>query len=149
MLKQGKPRSSKGLATFCARIADDKIAKNILILDLKTIDMSPSEYFVICTSDSVTQVRAISDEIYSKSKEVKIQTPKVEGMDTANWVIMDFFDVVVHIMTKEAREFYQLERLWGDSDFYSIDEAGKPVKLKDYKPDFSQVIESGEMIHHI
>ncbi len=131
MAVTGKPRSSKGLATFCAKVADDKIAKDILILDLTSIDTAPADFFVICTCESQPQVSAVVWEINRRIKESDIQYPKIEGMDAMEWVLMDFFDVVVHIFLKAPRNFYQLEKLWGDGTFYELSDAGRLKKLKD------------------
>jgi ribosome-associated protein len=125
--KIGRPRSTKGLAVFCARLADSKLAGDILILGLNDIDNSPADYFVICSSDSESQSDAIVDLIISKSKELGLQPPRVEGRDSKEWYLLDFFDVVVHVMLKKVRNYYKLERLWGDSAFYSISEDGKAL----------------------
>jgi len=128
--KIGRPKTTKGLATFCGRVAVEKIAENVLILDLTGIDSAPTDYFVICTCNSDTQMKAIIESINEKCKEIDLDRPKVEGLNGSYWVLLDFFDVVMHIMLPEARNFYQLEKLWGDAKFYSVDEDGK---LKTYK----------------
>lgn len=125
MVKIGKPKTAKGLATFCARVSLEKIAEDILILDLKKIDTAPTDYFVICTCKSDTQMWALTESIIEKCRELGIEKPKVEGLTGAFWVLLDFFDVVMHIMLPEARNFYQLEKLWGDAKFYSVDDDGK------------------------
>ena len=130
MQKIVKPRSTKGLATFCGRVAVDKMAENVIILDMTNIDSAPADYFVICTCNSESQMRAITEAINLKCREFNFERPKVEGLTASYWVLLDFFDVVMHIMLPEARNFYQLEKLWGDSKFFSVDEDGK---LKVYK----------------
>ena len=133
MAKIGKPRSTKGLAVLCAKVAEDKIAKNILLLNLTEIDSAPSDYFVICSCDSENQIRAIVGELDSTCRDLGIQRPRIEGLhESASWVLADFFDVVVHIMLPSARSFYQLEKLWGDAEFKKVDENGK---TKSVKPD--------------
>lgn len=127
MTKIAKPRSTKGLATMCAKLAQEKIAENIIIMDLSKIDFAPADFFVICTSDTDIQSRAISDLIITKIKEFDLQTPKSEGFESSSWVILDFFDVVVHIMLPEARGYYQLEKLWGDAKFSTVSNEGKIV----------------------
>lgn len=134
MIKVGKPKTTKGLATFCARVSLEKIAEDILILDLKKIDTAPSDYFVICTCNSDTQMWALTESIVEKCKEFGIDKPKVEGLAGSYWVLLDFFDVVMHIMLPEARNFYQLEKLWGDAKFYCIDDEGKVKAFKRTKP---------------
>ena len=127
MTKITKPRTTKGLATMCARLAQDKLAENIIIMDLAKIDFAPADFFIVCSCDTDIQAKAIADLIISKTKEFKLQTPNTEGLMAGYWVILDFFDVVVHIMVPEARGYYQLEKLWGDAKFSTLDEEGKVI----------------------
>lgn len=130
MAKSRKPTTSKSLAQFVAKIADEKIAKDILILNLSKIHVAPSDYFVICTCESESHMKAIVDSIEMACVEVGIKRPRVEGFKTASWIILDFFDVVVHLLRKESREFYNLERIWNDAQFFKIDDNGKVKELK-------------------
>lgn len=136
MSNYGKPRSSKGLATLVARLAEDKLASDVLILNLEGIESSPSDYFVICSCDSEIQVSAVVDNIVDSTRAMKLQRPKVEGEQNREWVLIDFFDVVVHVMKKEIRNFYKLEKLWGDAQFSQVNEEGKPrvMKFEEVKP---------------
>ncbi len=127
-----KPRSTKGTATFAAQIAFEKIASDIVIADLTKIEKSPTDFFVFCSCDSDTQMRAIVSEIKVKTAEYNMQKPRVEGFENSYWIIVDFFDVVMHIMLKEAREFYQIEKIWGDAAFTMMNDEGNIVKLKDF-----------------
>lgn len=141
MAKIGKPRSSKGLAILCSRVADSKIAKNTLLLNLTEIDTAPADYFVICSCDTDVQIRAVVDELEHTCKDIGIPRPKIEGLhEKANWVLADFFDVVMHIMLPTARSFYQLEKLWGDAQFLQANEEGKTkaVKAEDIKMMYSE-----------
>ena len=131
MSKIGKPRTSLGLATLCARVAEDKLSKNTFILELTKIEIAPADYFVICSCDSESQVRAICESISMKCKELGLQPPRTEGLALSRWVLLDFFDVVVHIMLQKIREYYQLEKLWGDAKFYKLTVEGKPEHIKD------------------
>ncbi len=126
LAKIGKPRSSKGLAVFCARLAEEKLAKDVLLLDLTKVDSSPAEYFVIATCDSVPQVAAVADLIMDKVSEVGLSKPKTEGFDAKEWVLMDFFDVVTHVMLRESRDYYKIEKLWADANFFCLNEEGAP-----------------------
>jgi ribosome-associated protein len=130
LLKLGKPRTTKGLATLCAKIADDKLAEDVIIMDLSEIENAPSDFFVICSCDSDIQVRAISDAIEKEIIHLKLQKPKMEGLKSASWVLLDFFDVLVHIMMKHSREFYKLEKLWGDAKFMVLGESSKLNVMK-------------------
>lgn len=95
--------------------------ENITLLDLREIDNTPTDYFVICDGNSNTQVNAISGSIQrTVSKELKDKPWHVEGTETANWVLMDYINIVVHIFQKETRSFYNLEDLWGDAKITQI-----------------------------
>ncbi len=90
--------------------------KNILKLDLRKLDDAPADYFIICEGDSSTQVKAISDSISRKVKEkVGINANHMEGVSGAKWILVDFFDTVVHVFYPETRAFYEIEELWGDA----------------------------------
>lgn len=131
-MKVSKPRSAKGTALFAAQIAEEKIANDIVVADLTEIEFSPTDYFVFCSCDSDSQMRAIVDEIRNKCTEFDMQKPKVEGLENSYWIIVDFFDVVLHIMHKDARNFYQIEKIWGDAAFYTIGANRVFKKLKDF-----------------
>lgn len=95
--------------------------ENITLLDLREIDNTPSDYFVICDGNSNTQVNAIAGSIQrTVSKELKDKPWHVEGTETANWVLMDYINVVVHIFQKETRSYYNIEDLWGDAKITNI-----------------------------
>jgi ribosome-associated protein len=129
-LKIGKPRSTKGLATFCAKIAQEKIASNILLMDMEIIETAPADYFVIATCDSDMQMRAIIDLLKDVSRELGMSKPKIEGMENMQWVLIDYFDVVMHLMLPEVREYYHLEKLWGDAKFMQLNESGNVVAYR-------------------
>lgn len=102
---------------FAGRIAELILSKkgyDIHILDLRELS-SIADYFVICSADANIQVQAIADEVDDKLRNVGIKCQFKEGYNTLNWVILDYFDVVVHVFNKDAREFYNLEKLWGDA----------------------------------
>ncbi len=92
----------------------DKKAENSVVLDLRGL-ASFTDWFLICTGSSTRQVQAIVDEVESRLKSGMKARARIEGYDKADWVLMDFFDFVVHVFTPEKREFYQLEHLWGDA----------------------------------
>ncbi len=102
------------IAFHCAQGAEDKKASDIVILDMREVS-SMSDYFVICAGGSDRQTRAISDEIQRRLQKKGIDCSHAEGEKEGNWIVLDFFDVMVHIFSHEVREFYQLERLWGDA----------------------------------
>lgn len=129
MTKIGRPRTIKGLATFCARIADSKLAERTVILDLSKIETAPTDYFVLCTCNSEVQVKAVVDEVLDTCDDLSMIRPKVEGLEGREWVLLDFFNVVMHVMIEESRDYYKIEKLWGDAQFYQIDGNSKPKLL--------------------
>jgi len=97
------------------RCADEKKAVNMIALDLREI-ASFTEFFVIASGMNQRQVQAIVDEINEQlKKQLRRRPVRIEGYSTAEWVLLDYGDFVVHLFDKEARDFYDLERLWRDS----------------------------------
>lgn len=104
--------------------ASNRKALDIVQLDLQGI-ISYTDYLLICTGRSDRQVKAIHDGIHLGMKEEHALLPnRVEGVTQANWILMDYGDVVVHIFTPETREYYRLEQLWGEAPARSLDSAG-------------------------
>jgi ribosome-associated protein len=101
----------------------EKKAENILLLDLSEIKGANFDYFVIAHGNSTTQVGAIAEEVRRQVKTVCKQNPAhAEGFSNAEWVLLDYHDVVVHVFQKEIREHYQLENLWADAEITPIEE---------------------------
>lgn len=100
---------------------EDKKASDIVVMDLRDITSTMTDFFVICSGSSDTQVEGISnaveETVYKQSKE---RPWRSEGKTNRQWVLMDYVNVVVHIFLKEKREFYQLEELWGDAKVTKI-----------------------------
>jgi ribosome-associated protein len=95
------------------KAVDDKKGYDIAVLDISEI-ASFANYFVLCTGDSSRQIQAIADEVETKLREHGLRPNHVEGYRNAEWVLMDYVDLVIHIFSKSARVFYDLERLWRD-----------------------------------
>ena len=94
---------------------------DIEILDLRSIETAVCDYFVICNGTSNTQVNAIVNSVQKVvSKELKDKPWHVEGTDNAEWVLMDYVSIVVHVFQKEIREYYNIEGLWGDAKITKI-----------------------------
>ncbi|GGD32833.1 ribosome silencing factor [Flavobacterium orientale] len=94
---------------------------DIDILDLREIENTVCDYFVICNGNSNTQVNAIVSSVQKTvSKELKDKPWHVEGNDNGEWVLMDYVDIVVHVFQKHVREFYNIEGLWGDARITTI-----------------------------
>lgn len=98
----------------------DKKAMGIEVLDISEIT-SIGNYFVICTCTSSTQVKACADEVEEKMDEIGIHPNHLEGYSGGNWILMDYGDIIVHIMNEETHEFYSLERLWSDAKEIKVD----------------------------
>jgi len=89
---------------------------DIQLFDLREIENTVTDYFIICTGNSNTQVSAISGSIQKMvSKELKDKPWHIEGEANAEWILMDYVNVVVHVFQKQTREFYDIESLWGDA----------------------------------
>lgn len=106
---------SRKLASLCRELADNKKAEDIVVLDVRKLS-SITDYFVLCTGTSEPHLRAIVDEIQDKlEKDVNLSPRGTDGTFQTNWVVLDYFDVIVHVMRADARELYNLEDLWGDA----------------------------------
>ena len=106
--------NSEQLAAAIEAYADDKKAHSIVELDLRGV-IDYTDFFVVCSGSSDRQVKAIHDAIHFGCKAEHALLPaRVEGLTRGQWVLMDYLDVVVHIFMPEVREFYALERLWGE-----------------------------------
>ena len=91
-------------------------AKDIIKLDLRGLEDSPTDFFIICSGDSFVQVKGIAENVNKRLKnEAKTRPLHVEGQQNGRWICIDYFNTVVHIFYKEAREFYELEQLWSDA----------------------------------
>ncbi len=111
---------SKKLALLCRELADNKKAEDIVVLDVAKVS-SITDYFVIATGTSEPHLRAIVDEITDTLREEHHIKPKASegGLHTA-WIVLDYFDVIVHVMRKDVREHYKLEDLWGDAPHLKV-----------------------------
>lgn len=97
--------------------------KKIVQLDLRKLDDAPTDFFIICEGDSTTQVKAISENIEKRVKEeLRLRPNHIEGSKSSLWVLVDYFDTVVHVFYPETRAFYDLEELWNDADSVEFDD---------------------------
>lgn len=108
------PLSAASTAQVGARAALAKKAGALLVLDLQTLS-TIADYFLICCGTSTTQVETIADAIETALKGEGLQVSHREGLPESGWVLLDYGDVVMHIFLPDTREFYSLERLWGDA----------------------------------
>jgi len=110
------------LVTHIVKGIEEVKGQNTQILDLREIENTVCDYFIICEGTSNTQVNAIVNSIQKiVSKSLKEKPWHVEGSDNAEWVLMDFVHVVVHVFQKHIREFYDIEGLWGDAKLVTIE----------------------------
>ncbi len=110
------------LITLIIAGIEDVKGQNISILDLRSIENSVCDYFVICDGNSNTQVNAIVNSIQKKvSKSAHEKPYQIEGAENAEWVLIDYINVVVHVFQKHKREYYAIENLWGDAKITEIE----------------------------
>ncbi len=106
---------SKKLALLCRELADNKKAEDIAVLDVRQLS-SVTDYFVMASGTSEPHLRAIVDEITNHLRDEQQLRPRaIDGTFQAAWIVLDYFDVIVHIMRQDVRERYDLETLWGDA----------------------------------
>lgn len=96
-------------------LAGEKKALDIVVLDLRPAKAF-TDFFIICTGANTRQVQAIADEVTEGLRKTGLKPSLVEGESQAEWVLVDYFDFIVHVFTPKTREFYGLERLWGDAE---------------------------------
>ncbi len=123
---------SKNFAVKITDLIFNKKGYDVKILDLKKL-AAFADYFVICSADSETQVKAIADEVDKELRDEGIKYWHKEGYKALTWVLIDYVDVVVHIFKKDAREYYSLEKLWGDAPVKDVQDPAE-VKRKPGRP---------------
>jgi ribosome-associated protein len=118
-----------GAVDLAVRAARDKKAADLVVLDLRAL-ASFTDFFVICSGQNVRQVQAIADAIEQSLRKALVKPAHVEGFGRAEWVLLDYFDFIVHVFSAERREFYSLERLWGSAERVPLsEEAPAPASL--------------------
>jgi ribosome-associated protein len=106
------------------RAALDKKASDVVVLDLRNTPAF-TDFFILCSGHSTRQVKAIADAVEETLRAGKVRPAHVEGYERGEWVLMDYFTFIVHVFTPQTRDFYSLERLWGDAERVEIsDEPG-------------------------
>ena len=118
---QAEPLDSGALADRIAAICSDRKAIDLLVVDLRGM-VGYTDYFVVCTGNTERQTKAIHDAVYRELKDdLGLLPRRAEGAGEARWILLDYLDVVLHVFTPQAREFYRLENLWGDAPSRSVD----------------------------
>lgn len=110
------------IARTAATAAQDKKASDIIVMNVQALTPM-ADFFVICSANSRPQIEAVSRAIREEVQKEGIVCKGVEGMEEARWVLLDFGDVVVHVFRPEDREFYHIERLWGDAEVFTVGES--------------------------
>ena len=109
-------KNSKILKAITHAIHEKK-GENVILMDLRHVDEAVSDFFIVCEATSTVQVRAIADNVEDYLKKQLGEVPyRHEGKQTAHWVLIDYVNVVVHVMQPEARKFYKLEEMWSDGE---------------------------------
>lgn len=112
---------SKDLMIKAVMLLDSKKAKNINVLNISPLT-TIADYFVVCTGNSTTQIKALSDALDEELEKCGVHFIGKEGFNAANWILMDYGSVVIHIFSEEMREFYSIEHLWADAESVDISE---------------------------
>ena len=108
------------------RAALDKKALEVVVLDLRKTHAF-TDFFLLCSGQNTRQVHAIADAVEETLRAAKIKPANVEGYKRAEWILMDYFTFIVHVFTPQTRDFYSLERLWGDAERIEVsDEPKRP-----------------------
>ncbi|MDA9339823.1 ribosome silencing factor [Polaribacter sp.] len=116
-----KQVSTDDLISVIIQGIEEVKGENIQLLDLRDIENTVCDYFIICSGNSNTQVKAISGSIQKTvSKQVKDKPWHIEGENNAEWILMDYVNVAVHVFQKQIRDFYDIESLWGDAKITEI-----------------------------
>lgn len=113
--------NSKEIARLACEAMEDKKAQDIKIINIEQVS-TLADYFIIASGSNRNQVQAMSDNVEEKLGRAGYEPKSIEGFQSADWVLMDYIDVIVHVFSRESRDFYDLERIWRD---------GKVVKLED------------------
>lgn len=116
-----KQASTDDLIALIIKGIDDVKGEDIQLLDLREIENTVCDYFIVCSGNSNTQVNAIAGAVQKLvSKELKDKPWHIEGQVNSEWVLMDYVNVVVHVFQKHVRDFYDIESLWGDAKITEI-----------------------------
>lgn len=121
--KKSSDISSTELSKLVVKGMQEKKGQDIVVMDLRKVKSAFTDYFVICSGSSDTQIDAIAEsvdvEVYKATKQLPFHK---EGRENKEWILLDYVDVVVHVFKKEKRDFFRLEELWGDAEFTYIKE---------------------------
>ena len=123
MAKKRKGASSEKLSEAIVKGMQEKKAADIVVMDLRKVKNAVADFFVVCSGSSDKQLDAIADSIDEEVFKALKENPwHVEGKNNKEWMLLDYTDVVAHVFRKDRREFYALERLWGDAEITEVDD---------------------------
>ncbi|HSC27447.1 MAG TPA: ribosome silencing factor [Vicinamibacterales bacterium] len=111
------------------RSALDKKATDVVVLDLRGTPAF-TDFFVLCSGQNPRQVKAITDAVEESMRAARIRPAHIEGYERAEWILMDFFTFIVHVFVPQTREFYSLERLWGDAERIDISDESPAGRIR-------------------
>ena len=123
MTQRPAPEAPLALARRAAQACLDNKATDVVVLDLKGVS-DVADFFVIASGTSDTHVRSTADKVVEELEKAGARVHHAEGQTQGRWVLLDFVDIVVHVFHPTLRQFYQLERLWGDAEVLQVDATG-------------------------
>ena len=122
MAKKRQGATSEKLSDVIVKGMQEKKATDIVVMDLRKVKNAVADFFVVCSGSSDKQLDAIADSIDAEVYKALQENPwHIEGKNNKEWMLLDYIDVVAHVFRKDRREFYALEKLWGDADIVEID----------------------------
>lgn len=113
--------NTKGLVKAVVKAADGRHAEDIVVLNMDGLSLI-ADYFLICHGNSQRQVQAIARELREVAQKSGIDVKNMEGFDEAKWILIDMGDIIAHVFHKDERNYYNLERLWGDAQYEDLSE---------------------------
>lgn len=114
----------KEMAVLAVNALEDKKAEDICVIDISEISVL-ADYFIIAGGNNISQIQALSDAVDEKLGKAGFPLKQIEGYNNANWILLDFGDIIVHIFDRENRLFYDLERIWSDGKKVDLEELTK------------------------
>ncbi len=122
MAKKRKGANSEKLSEIIVKGMQEKKAADIVVMDLRNVKNAVADFFVLCSGNSDKQLDAIADSIDDEVFKALKENPwHIEGKNNKEWMLLDYIDVVAHVFRKDRREFYALEKLWGDAEIVTIE----------------------------
>lgn len=120
--KLSNSKQTQELHRLIIEAISDKKGQKTVSLDLRKVEDTIADYFIVCEADNMTQVKAIADQVnYSVKQELSEYPLHTEGLNNLEWVLIDYFDIVVHVFYHEKRGFYEIEELWSDAEITEYD----------------------------